>query len=175
VQRVAVVGNSGSGKTTLGRAIAAALGAPFTELDSIYHQPGWRPLPDDEFRARVGALAAADRWVIDGNYSGVRDLIWARADTVVWFDLPRRTVIRQVLVRTVTRGVTRKELWNGNREPLLSLLRLDPEESILRWAWVKHGEYSRRYAAAAADPANAGKRFIRIGSRADAGRLLAEL
>ena len=87
VRRVAVVGNSGSGKTSLGRELARRLAVPFVELDAIHHQPGWRPLPKDEFRRRIAAVVADDGWVIDGNYSGVQDLVWDRADTVIWFDL----------------------------------------------------------------------------------------
>lgn len=89
VLRVSVVGNSGSGKSTLGRALAARLGVPYVELDAIFHLPAWTELPRDEFRKQVGALAAGDAWVIDGNYLAVRDLVWARADTVVWIDLLR--------------------------------------------------------------------------------------
>jgi adenylate kinase family enzyme len=126
----------------------------------------------DEFRARVGALVAGDGWVVDGNYSAVRELVWARADTVVWFDLPRRTVMRQILGRTLRRTLTRAELWNGNREPLANLFRVAPEESILRWAWTQHGKYHRRYRAAAAGGDHPHLTFIRIGSRADARRLL---
>ena len=136
MRRVSVVGNSGSGKSTLGRALAARLGVPFVELDAIHHLPGWEPIDVPEFRRTVGGIVDGDGWVIDGNYSAVRDLVWARADTVVWFDLPRRTVMRQVLWRTIRRGVTREELWNGNRERLSTLFRLDPQESLLRWAWT---------------------------------------
>ena len=118
VQRVSVVGNSGSGKTTLGAALGRAMGVPHLELDSVFHQPDWEPLDRDEFRRRVGEFVAADRWVVDGNYSSVRDLIWARADTVVWLDLPRHRVMRQILWRTIRRVALRKELWNGNRERL---------------------------------------------------------
>ncbi|MEV0127769.1 shikimate kinase [Dactylosporangium sp. NPDC050688] len=171
MRRVSVVGNSGSGKTTLGRAVAARLGVPFVELDAIYHQPGWTPIGVEEFRRTVAELAGGDGWVIDGNYGAVRDLVWARADTVVWFDLPRRTVVRQVLWRTVRRGVTRQELWNGNREHLTSLLRLDPQRSLLRWAWTRHKDYHDRYTRAAAERGDLD--FIRIGSHRDAARLLA--
>jgi adenylate kinase family enzyme len=172
VRRISVTGGSGSGKTTLGRALAKRLGVPFIELDSIFHQPDWQPLPVEEFRSRVAAAAANDGWVIDGNYSKVRDLVWARADTVIWFDLPRSTVMRQVITRTLRRAITRQELWNGNRERPLSLLRLDPNKSIIRWAWTSHGRQTERCALAATDPTNAHLNFIRITSRQDIDQLL---
>jgi len=170
-----MVGISGSGKTTLGRVIADRLGVPFTELDSIFHQPGWRPLPEPEFRNRVAAKVAGESWVIDGNYSAVRDLVWDRADTVVWFDLPRRTVMIRIIWRTLRRAVTRAELWNGNREPPLGMFRINPEVSVIRWAWLGHGRLHDRYTAAEADPANTHLTFIRIRSAADADALLERL
>ena len=168
-----MVGNSGSGKTTVGRALATRLGVPFVELDSIHHQPNWQPLPQAEFRAKVAEIVAADGWVIDGNYGAVRPQIWARADTVVWFDLPRSTVMRHVITRTLRRGVLRQELWNGNHERLGNLFRADPEQSVVRWAWTRHDVYRERYESAAADPAWRHLTFIRITSRADARSLLA--
>jgi adenylate kinase family enzyme len=174
VQRVSVVGNSGSGKSTLARELAAVLAVPFLELDSLYHQPGWEPLPADEFSRVVTERAEAGGWVIDGNYSAVRPVVWGRADTVVWLDPPRRTVMRQVIWRTLRRAVTRQELWNGNREPVRNFFRLDPEESVISWAWHSHAKYRTRYGAAAADPANAGLAFIRLASRRDVARFLAD-
>ena len=75
--RVSVVGTSGAGKSTLARSLAARLGASFLELDSVNHQADWVPLPTPEFRRRVASVVAGERWVIDGNYSKVRDLVWA--------------------------------------------------------------------------------------------------
>jgi hypothetical protein len=89
MRRVCVIGNSGSGKTTLAAALATRLDAPHLELDSVYHQAEWQPLPDDEFRARVDEFTGGDCWVVDGNYRKVRDLVWGRADTIVVLDLPR--------------------------------------------------------------------------------------
>jgi adenylate kinase family enzyme len=175
VRRVAVVGNSGSGKSHLARQLAGKLKVPCVELDSIFHQPGWTPLPTEEFRARVAAIASGDGWVIDGNYSIVQPLVWARADTVVWLDLPRRLVMRQILVRTIRRAVTEAELWNGNREDWRNIFSLDPEKSMIVWAWIKHAEYRSRYSAAARDPAHEHLRFIRVRSRALAQRLVASL
>ena len=74
-----MVGSAGAGKSTTGRELARILGVPFVELDSIYHQPDWVPLPVEEFRRQVAEVAAGDAWVVDGNYSAARPLVWARA------------------------------------------------------------------------------------------------
>ena len=161
-----MVGISGSGKTTAGRRLADSLHVPFIELDSIFHQADWQELAREDFRAEVAAAVAADEWVIDGNYSWVRDLVWQRADTVVWIDLPRAAVMRQVVTRTLRRALTRQELWNGNREPLSNLYRWDPMENIIRYAWVKYPDSVERYSAAMADPHYAALRFVRLRSRA---------
>jgi adenylate kinase family enzyme len=174
VRRVSVVGNSGSGKSTVAGELASALGVPHVELDGVFHQPGWVPLAEDEFQRAAAAAVAGDGWVIDGNYSAVRALVWARADTVVWLDLPRRTVMRQIVWRTLRRAVTREELWNGNREPLRNFLTWAPEESVISWAWHNHAKYRDRYGAAAADPANGDLTFVRLTSRRGIKRFMAE-
>jgi adenylate kinase family enzyme len=172
VQRVSVVGTSGSGKSTLARELARRLGASWLELDSVYHQAGWTPLDAQEFRSRVAAAAAGDRWVIDGGYSTVRDLVWARADTVVWLDLPRRTVMRRIIWRTLRRVAGRAELWNGNRERWRNVFTWDKDESVIAWAWQTYGSRRERYAALLADPANAHLTFVRLTSPAAARRFL---
>jgi adenylate kinase family enzyme len=162
MQRVSLVGVPGSGKTTVGRKLAASLGLPFVELDAIFHQPQWTELTRGDFRERVATAVAAPAWVVDGNYSVVRDLVWDRADTVVWLDLPRRLVMRRVILRTLRRAVTRETLWNGNREPMTNFYRLDPQQNIISWTWVKYAAYFERYEAAMRDPANDRLRFIRL-------------
>ncbi len=160
VQRISVVGNSGSGRSTLARRIATALDIPHLELDSVFHQPGWQPLDTGEFRQRVSDFTDRPAWVVDGNYSRVRDIVWSRADTVIWLDLPRHRVMRQLIWRTVRRMATRAELWNGNREEWRFLF--NREESILAWAWTSHHTYRQRYLSAQADPANGHLEFIRL-------------
>ena len=167
-----MVGNSGSGKTTLARRLAEALSVPHLELDSVFHQPGWQPLEREVFRSRVDAFTSGESWVVDGNYSAVRDIVWSRADTVVWLDFPRHRVMRQLAARTLRRMATGAELWNGNRERWQNLFRLDPEQSILAWAWTRHAVYRERYRTAQADPANAHLRFIRLRTAGEAEELV---
>jgi adenylate kinase family enzyme len=167
VRRICVVGNSGSGKTTLATALAAALAVPYLELDSVFHQADWQPLAPDKFRSVVSAFAVGDGWVVDGNYSAVRDIVWQRADTVAWLDPPRRRVMRQVLWRTLRRLTRRTELWNGNREPWSNLFRADPDKSIIAWAWTRDEVYRERYLRAQADPAHAHLEFVRLRTPAE--------
>jgi len=168
-----VVGNSGSGKTTIARAIATALRVPHLELDSVFHQPDWQPLDADEFRRIVSDFTAAEAWVVDGNYSAVRDIVWARADTVVWVDPPRHRVMRQLVARTLRRMANKQELWNGNQERWRYLFRR--EESVIRYAWMSHSRYRARYFAAQADPANAHLTFLRLRTPAETAVLMRDL
>jgi adenylate kinase family enzyme len=174
VQRVSVVGTSGVGKSTVASGLARRLGASFLELDSVHHQADWTPLPLAEFRAAVSAAAEGERWVIDGNYSSVQDIVWARADTVVWLDLPRWVVMRRIIWRSFRRAAGRVELWNGNRERWRNFFSLDKEESVIAWAWQTYASTRARYEAAMADPAHAHLRFVRLGSPGEVRRFLRE-
>jgi adenylate kinase family enzyme len=166
-----MVGTSGSGKSTVGRAAAERLGVPFLELDSLRHQAGWVELPDDEFRRRTAEFidAAGDGWVVDGNYSVVRDLVHERAANVVWLDLARWRVMWQVTTRTLGRMVLRRELWNGNKESLRNIVKRDPLENIILWAWTTHGRRRREYGERATE------KWIRLGSRREIKAWLASL
>jgi cytidylate kinase len=172
--RVRVVGTSGAGKSTLARAIADRLGLPHLELDSIFHLAGWQQATDQQFGAALEAFQAGpgrDGWVIDGNYQSRTAHL--RPDVVVWLDHPRRVVMARVVRRTLTRGVRRVELWNGNRERLRSWLRLDPEENIVLWAWVNFDRYRAGYAARMAEPGDAA--WVRLRSPRQAARWLDRL
>jgi adenylate kinase family enzyme len=177
MERVSVVGNSGSGKSQLASRLAEALGVPCVELDAIHHLPDWQPIEPDEFLARITEVTTSDRWVIDGNYRTVvlDGPVWERADTVVWLDLPRRTVMRQVVGRTLRRTVRREELWNGNREPMRNLYAWDPHKSIIRWSWTQHAKYVQRFTDAMSSPRFAHIDFVRLTSHAEAERLLHRL
>lgn len=177
MRRISVVGNAGSGKTRLAQRIAADLGIPFVELDAIHHLPGWEPIDPDIFVAEVDAITQRDEWVIDGNYRTVvvDGPVWQRADTVVWLDLPRWMVMRQVIGRTVRRSLRREELWNGNREPLSNLYSWDPYKSIIAWTWTQHAKYVERFGSAMKSPAFSHITFVRLTSIQESERWLSDL
>jgi adenylate kinase family enzyme len=117
-RRIVVVGVSGSGKTTLSRRLGAKLGLPVTELDALNHQPGWTEASDEDFRRDVeAAMSYSDGWVLDGLYQRrLGDLVLRQADTLVWLDQPLPLVLRRLVKRAVRDIVTKRDLFNGNRQ-----------------------------------------------------------
>ena len=134
-RRVLVSGASGAGKTTLAGRLAGLLGVPHVELDALRHGPGWVPRPT--FAAEVREFAARPGWVTEWQYDEIKWELAGRADLLVWLDLPRSLVLRQVVRRTVTRRLRGELLWNGNTEPPLRTVLTDPEH-VIRWAWSRH-------------------------------------
>lgn len=164
--RIAIVGICGAGKSTLAARVAERLGAPHVELDAHYHQADWRPASDEAFRASVASATAGARWVVDGNYRGARDLVWPRADRVVWLDFERGLATRRVLLRSFARAWDRAELWNGNRERWRHWL--DPDHPI-RYGWRVWAARRDEYAALA------DTRWIRLGGPVEQERWVATL
>jgi adenylate kinase family enzyme len=139
--RIVVQGASGSGKTTLAVALAARLKFPHLELDGLFHQPNWTPLELETFRSSVEEFTEQRQWVIDGNYSHVRDIVWLKADVIVFIDLPKSQVMFRVVKRTLGRLFRREDLWNGNRESFRNVMSLDPAKNVMMWSWTTHAKY----------------------------------
>ncbi|MFT3926947.1 MAG: hypothetical protein QM778_30660 [Myxococcales bacterium] len=175
--RISVVGCAGSGKTTMATAIAHTLGIPRLELDSWYHQANWSPLPSEEFRARVSAYCRQPGWVVDGNYSsqGVLDIVWSAADAVVWLDPPKSVVMVRVIRRSLARGLYGTVVWNGNREQLRRLLRINPQQNIVLWAATRFEHVRAAYTARASDPTWSRLAFHRLRSARECRMFLATL
>ncbi|MEV4349909.1 AAA family ATPase [Actinoplanes sp. NPDC049596] len=165
--RILVAGTSGSGKSTMARRIGERLDVPYVEIDSLFHGPGWVPRPS--FVADVQRFIAGPAWVIEWQYKQVREQLAERADLLVWLDLPRWRVMRQVTARTVRRRLARQVLWNGNLEPPLRTLLTDPDH-IIRWAWRTHGASSDAVTTLAVRLPELP--IVRIRSRREAHRFL---
>ena len=143
--RVAIVGTSCSGKTTLARQLAPRLGAARVELDALYWGPNWTASSDSTSRSRVEAALSAPRWVCDGNYRAVQDLVLEKATMVVWLDYGFPLVLWRALARTFRRVVKRERLYAGNRETFARAFL--SRDSILLWVLHSHHARRRRYAA----------------------------
>lgn len=144
--RVLVCGVTGIGKSTLCRAVSTRLELPYTELDRLHWGPNWTPRP--EFKRDVAAVAARDRWVSELQYlgSGVGMLLAERAQLLLWLDYPRRIARTRLIRRTITRSLSRREVWpgTGNVEPPLWHAFTD-EDHLLRWEARTHRMWRDTY------------------------------
>lgn len=169
-QRVVVVGTTGSGKTTLARQLAERLAFPHVELDALNWNPDWQEAPTPIFRERVSRALEGERWVVDGNYNKARDIVWSRAETIVWLDYPLPVILRRLLVRTARRIATREELWNGNRERLATQFTKD---SLFVWALKTYRRRRREYPTFFQQPEYAHLRVVHLRSPKETVRWLA--
>lgn len=172
VVRFVVVGTSGSGKTTFAKALAAKLEVPRIELDALHWLPDWVEREPGEFRALVAQAIEPERWVVDGNYSVVRDILWPRATDIVWLNYSQATVCTRVLARTLRRSLTRERLWAGNTESLRRAFLT--RDSILLWALNTYRRNRVKYARLREDPAFGHLRWHELRNAGDAARLLRE-
>jgi len=116
VQRVLVAGITGSGKTTYATELGRRLDLPVHSMDALFHGPGWEPIPT--FADDVAEVVDGDRWIFDSHgYSEVQELMWARADTVIWLAYPRLVAATRVTRRSFARAWTRDPVFNDNVEP----------------------------------------------------------
>jgi adenylate kinase family enzyme len=158
--RIAIVGSTGAGKTTLARELASRLGLRHIELDALHWEPNWVEAPDDVFRERLVAAVSNDGWVADGNYHHVRDILWSRADTLVWLDYSFPTVAWRLLRRTFRRGLAGEELWNGNRERLWT--HFVTRDSLFLWLLKTHWLRQRQFTALVRQPEYAHLHVVRL-------------
>ncbi len=165
MRRVVVFGASGSGKTSLARWLSKRLELPFTDLDDVYWQPGWIESPIEEFRAAVDGLTRRDRWVIAGNYSKARDLLWPRADTLIWLDLPLMQVLWRTTLRACRQSWTGEAICNGNRQTVAALIK--PPNSLLGYTLRHHRVRKRQWPMALRQFEHAHTAVVRLRSAAE--------
>ena len=149
-RRIVIFGSTGSGKTTLANRLAHTLELPHIELDALYWGPNWTELPDEEFRQRVQTALSGSRWVIDGNFSQVRDITWGRATDLVWLDYSLLLIWSRLFRRALKRILQKVELWNGNRESWRG--QFFSRDSLFLYAYTSRKRHHIIYPAVLAQP-----------------------
>jgi adenylate kinase family enzyme len=169
--RVAVVGSVGCGKSTLARELARRAKLPYVELDALRYQANWTKTAERAYYDDVVRVAGTGEWLIDGNYEITRDIVWVRAQLLVWLDYPLRLVLWRLLRRTVKRLLTREVFANGNRE---NFWRLFGRDSIFLWALRSHGPRRKKFAKLLATTRYAHLRVLRFYSPREVDAWLAK-
>lgn len=109
MQRVVILGRGASGKSTFARRWGEITGLPVVELDRLFWQAGLVATPHDEWAALQEKLAAAPRWIMDGDL-GLYDAVeirLRRADTIVFLDFS----LGRCAWRAILRSRERADFW----------------------------------------------------------------
>lgn len=142
-QRIVVIGTTSSGKSTLAKQIAEKIDLQFVELDALYWEENWMPAPIFVFFERVENAVEADNWVIAGNYSSVRHIVWKRAQTIIWLDYPFHIVFWRLIARTIHRVVAKELLWGKNVENGWTHLKVWSPDSLIYWLFKSYWRRKR--------------------------------
>lgn len=98
--RIAVVGCPGSGKSTLALELHKILHLPLFHLDKYYWQPGWQRPDREEFKKIHHQLCDQDNWIIEGMATRLFDYRAAKADVIVFLDIPLYKCIYRIFKRS---------------------------------------------------------------------------
>ena len=142
-KRIVVIGTTSSGKSTLAKNLSDKLGLNFIELDALHWEPDWKEAEEAVFRQRVEMALRSEVWAVAGNYRVVRDLIWPRAEIVIWLDYPLPILLWRLIRRTMQRNFTRELLWGTNRDKLWKHFKLWSDESLIHWLFTTYWRRKR--------------------------------
>lgn len=135
-RNIMIVGCSGGGKSTLARALGEKLGLRVIHNDTLFWKEGWVERDKDETVELVRQAIAADGWIHDGNFSRTHRLRVAKADSLIWIDLPRLACIWNVLKRVAKNyGRTRPDLADGCPE------KFDWDFLVYIWTFKNNGRH----------------------------------
>ena len=113
-KRIVVIGCSGSGKSTFSRKLHHLTGNPLYHLDKLYWLPDWELRSTEEQERIQKELVQQGEWIIDGNYQRSLPIRLALADTVFFFDYPRRLCLYRALKRVaLNRKRARPDMGEG--------------------------------------------------------------
>jgi adenylate kinase family enzyme len=161
-KRVVVIGVTSSGKSTLAERLAKRFDLDCIELDGLYWEPNWQAPPAEVFRTRVAKAVQAEKWVAAGNYRVVRDLLWSRAEAVIWLDYSIGRVFWQLTRRNFRRWWSQELLWGTNRERLWIHFKLWSKESLYNWLFQTYWRRRREIPALLSQPEHQHLEVIRF-------------
>ncbi|HUF00341.1 MAG TPA: hypothetical protein VMN99_13870 [Anaerolineales bacterium] len=161
-QRVVIVGVTSSGKSTLAEKLSKRFNLDYIDLDALNWEPNWKSAPPEVLRSRVKKATQAEKWIVAGNYHIARDLVWPKAEAVIWLDYPLLTVLWQLTRRSFTRWWTQELLWGTNRETFWTHFKLWSKESLYHWLFRTYWRRKREYSMLLSQPEHQHLKMIRL-------------
>ncbi|MEV0928558.1 adenylate kinase [Streptomyces spongiicola] len=165
--KIALFGAPATGKSTLARWLSTKLDQPHTDLDDLLFTPDG-PLPLEEFRRQAGEITRTDGWIVEGNFSKLADVVWHRADTLIWLDFPLPLILYRIVRRSLRQLTGRENSAQARR--LTWSKAFFARRSLLRTAIRKHRANRPRYIRQVAETAELGVQVVRLRGPQDIRR-----
>jgi adenylate kinase family enzyme len=108
-KRTIVFGSTGVGKTTMVKLIAEEFDLPVIDIDSLRREAGRSTSPEETFVLLTTESVRGDTWIIDGSYTSVQDIVWPRAEAIVWLDFSFWVFLSRLVKRSLHRIFIRKK------------------------------------------------------------------
>lgn len=143
MHRIVVIGSSCSGKSTFSQSLAFKKEIEYIELDQLHWLPNWIERSDAEFRTLVNEAVSTDSWVVDGNYSVARDIIWPQATEIIWLNHSFSLVLYRSFSRSIKRVMTKEKLFSGNVESFKQTF--FSRDSIILWVLKTYHQKRKNY------------------------------
>jgi adenylate kinase family enzyme len=174
MKKIIIAGPVGAGKTTLSKLLSKKLSIPHIELDHIYWLPGWQVRPVEE-RIKIASekISPLSKWIVCGNHSYLKDVIWNNADTVIWLDYSFWRCFFRALKRAFNLIYTKKEICGGNRESFFHLF--FSKKSILVYLVKGYRKLKKRYSNMMNSPEYKHLTFVHLRSPKETEKWLGKL
>ena len=100
--KIDIIGSVGAGKTTLARELSEYYQIPYYEKDDIV----WMRDDAGDYKRRAEdrdalfqSILAQDNWIVEGSPRKVLQESFAKADVIIFLDVPSRVRLKRLLVR----------------------------------------------------------------------------
>ncbi|MFS0752302.1 DNA topology modulation protein [Oceanobacillus sp. 1P07AA] len=119
MKKIMIVGCAGSGKSTLAKQLGNQKKIPVYHLDSIFWEPGWKPIEQNRFIDKQKEIMEEPAWIIDGNYGSTMSIRMKYADTIIFLHYKTTRCLHRIIKRRIQyHGQTRPDMGEGCKEKL---------------------------------------------------------
>ncbi|WP_028776851.1 hypothetical protein [Shimazuella kribbensis] len=119
MERICIIGSPGSGKSTLAKYLGDILELEVIHLDTLFWQPGWVSISNEEMLLKQGKVIQKEKWIMDGSYSNIWTPRLERADTIIFMDFSRWICLYCVMKRYfLHQNKTRSDMGQGCPEKI---------------------------------------------------------
>lgn len=168
-KRVIVFGSTGAGKSTLVEFISQKFGLPIINMDTLSREAGKSKTPEETFALSTIKSIENDSWILDGSYAIVQDIVWPRAEAIVWLDYSGWIVMWRLFKRSLYRIFLRKKSERPGKARIVSA---DKRTQTYLRSVFTHNKRRQQYFATLYKSKNRHLHIIRLCGPKDAEKWL---